>query len=193
MTTREKRQLRIIGGCWRSRKISFPDNLDIRPTADRVRETLFNWLAPVIPGAYCLDLFTGSGALSFEALSRGAGHVVMVDKSPRVIENLRETTTQLDIPSDRFTLYKGEAPNNIILPPKPFDVVFLDPPFRHNLIQPSCEWLIHQKLIAPLSYVYIEKERRAAFSLPPQFKILKQGKTSQVEYYLVQLDKPDAS
>src|SRR5690349_4114916 len=145
MSKKQTHQLRIIGGEWRSRKIPILELSEIRPTPDRVRETLFNWLSPIIGGAYCLDLFTGSGALSFEALSRGAKHVVMVDKSPMVIESLRKTAQELG--ANNITLYRGHAPENIILPNEPFDIIFLDPPFNQNLIEPSCQWLIQQKLI----------------------------------------------
>jgi 16S rRNA (guanine966-N2)-methyltransferase len=180
-------QIRIIGGLWRSRKITFPDLEEIRPTSDRVRETLFNWLSPVISGAYCLDLFAGSGALGFEALSRGAKHVVMVDKSPTVIEHLRATAAQLG--TSQFTLYQTKAPHEVILASQPFDIVFLDPPFHHNLILPSLEWLKKETLIHKDTLIYIETENaKAHFTFPDNLKILKQGKTPQVIYYLTQLD-----
>jgi len=184
MPRNQTHQLRIIGGEWRSRKIKIPDLVEIRPTPDRVRETLFNWLSPVISGAYCLDLFAGSGALSFEALSRGAKHVVMVDKSSTVIESLRTTAQQLG--ADNITLYQGHAPENIILPKEPFDIIFLDPPFHQNLIKPSCEWLIKQKLVHSKSYIYIETEKdRENIILPEHWHILKEGKTKQIKYYLI--------
>lgn len=187
MPTHNTQQIRIIGGKWRGRKINFPMLAEIRPTPDRVRETLFNWLAPHIEGAYCLDLYTGSGALGFEALSRGARHVVMVDKSPEVIEHLRAIASKLD--AGEITLFQGKAPNGMILPPEVFDIIFLDPPFRQDLIQPSCEWLEKQKLIDFHTLIYIEAENtKIPIVLPENFKILKQGKTSQVVYYLGQLD-----
>lgn len=185
MVKNQTHQLRIIGGMWRSRKIQIPDLAEIRPTPDRVRETLFNWLSPVISGAYCLDLFTGSGALAFEALSRGARHVVMVDKSPVAIEALRETAQKLGA-DNNITLYQGQAPENIILPKDPFDIVFLDPPFRQNLIRLSCEWLQQQKLIHKKSYIYIEIEKENdEIIIPEKWHILKEGKTKQIKYYLV--------
>ncbi len=186
MPRKQTHQLRIIAGKWRSRKIPVLDLAEIRPTPDRVRETLFNWLSAVIPEAYCLDLFAGSGALSFEALSRGAKHVVMVDKSPRVIESLRMTAQELG--ADNLTLYQGYAPDNIILPHEPFDIIFLDPPFHHNLIDPSCNWLIKNKLIHAKSYVYVEMEKETdALSLSSScWNILKEGKTTQIKYYLLQ-------
>lgn len=180
-------QLRIIGGAFRRRLLTFPQLTEIRPTPDRVRETLFNWLAPYIIDAYCLDLFAGSGALGFEALSRGARHVIMVDKSPLVIENLRANSQLLN--TSQLTLYQGSAPENIILPNEPFDIVFLDPPFHHDLIKPSCEWLEKNNLITPKSLVYIETEKTAEnFNLPMNWKILKTGQTKQIRYCLSQLD-----
>ena len=186
MPGHKTQQIRIIGGKWRGRKICFPMLPEIRPTPDRVKETLFNWLAPHITGAYCLDLFTGSGALGFEALSRGANHVVMIDKSSVVIEHLRSIASILE--TNEITLYQGKAPDGVTLPPRIFDIVFLDPPFQHNLVQPSCEWLEKQKLIDANSLIYIEVENnKTPLILPEHFKILKQGKTSQVIYYLVSI------
>jgi 16S rRNA (guanine966-N2)-methyltransferase len=186
MSKNQTHQLRIIGGAWRSRKIKIPDLAEIRPTPDRVRETLFNWLSPIISGAYCLDLFAGSGALSFEALSRGAKHVVLVDKSPAVIESLRTTAQQLG--ADNITLYQGHAPENIILPKEPFDIVFLDPPFHQNLIGPSCEWLVQQGLVHPKTYIYIETESdQENIIIPKHWHIFKEGKTKQIKYYLIKL------
>jgi 16S rRNA (guanine966-N2)-methyltransferase len=184
-------QLRIIGGTWRGRKLSFPDLAEIRPTPNRVKETLFNWLAPVIQGAYCLDLFAGSGALGFEALSRGAEHVVMVDKSPTVIEHLRASCQLLK--TTHVTLYQAEAPDRLILPDKAFDIIFLDPPFHHKLIKPSCEWLQAHHLINPHTLIYIETERAAKIlPIPASWQIKKQGTTTETAYYLLcnlQLDK----
>ncbi|HEV2613495.1 MAG TPA: 16S rRNA (guanine(966)-N(2))-methyltransferase RsmD [Gammaproteobacteria bacterium] len=186
MPKNQTHQLRIIGGIWRSRKIQIPGLTEIRPTPDRVRETLFNWLSPVISGAYCLDLFAGSGALSFEALSRGAKHVVMVDKSPIVIESLRNTAQKLG--AENITLYQGHAPENIILPKEPFDIIFLDPPFHQNLIGPSCNWLLQQGLVHAKSYVYIETEKeQETIAIPANWHILKEGKTKNIKYFLVAL------
>lgn len=184
MPRKQSHQLRIIAGKWRSRKIPVLELAEIRPTPDRVRETLFNWLSPVMADAYCLDLFAGSGALSFEALSRGAKHVVMVDKSPMVIASLRTTAQELG--ADNITLYQGHAPEKIILPKEPFDIIFLDPPFNQNLINVSCEWLIKNKLIHEKTYVYIEMEKEnEALNILPYWHVLKEGKTKQIKYYLL--------
>ena len=176
---------RIIGGKWRRRRIHFPALVDIRPTPDRVRETVFNWLAPMVQGASCLDLFSGSGALGFEALSRGASHVTMVDKSPVVIKSLGETARLFNTQDVIF--YQGQAPDKIMLPEKSFDIVFLDPPFHQDLIQKSLLWLETQKIITHKTVVYIEMENTLPLVLPENWVILKQGKTRHVGYYLVQL------
>jgi 16S rRNA (guanine966-N2)-methyltransferase len=120
-------QVRIIGGRWRGRKLAFPDIRGLRPTSDRVRETLFNWLAPVLPGAECLDLFAGSGALGFEAASRGATHVVMVERDPRVVRALSAARQRLA--TDGVEVVSGSAQDWLATDRRRFDVVFLDPPF----------------------------------------------------------------
>ena len=184
MPRKQSHQLRIIAGKWRSRKIQLLDLAEIRPTPDRVRETLFNWLNSVIVDAYCLDLFAGSGALSFEALSRGARHVVMVDKSPMVIESLRTTAQALG--ADNITLYQGHAPEQVILPKEPFDIIFLDPPFHQNLINASCDWLIKNKLIHEKTFLYIETEKENdTLNVLPYWHIVKEGKTKQIKYFLL--------
>ena len=127
-------ELRIIGGKWRGRKLKFSPSLDLRPTPNRVRETLFNWLAPVINNAICLDLFAGSGALGFEALSRGAQKVTMLDKSARVIKTLKANAEILG--TENITFLCMEFSPSLKNPFKQqFNVVFLDPPFKQNLIK----------------------------------------------------------
>src|SRR3989338_6201010 len=136
MTTHRKpNRLRIIAGTWRGRKLTFPDTPELRPSPDRVRETLFNWLAPVIEGARCLDLFAGSGALGFEALSRGAHCVTFVDTSSEVISHLHTTLQQLSTTAE---ILKLNATKPFTCKNKPFDIVFLDPPFHQNLLEPVC-------------------------------------------------------
>src|SRR5512139_378156 len=151
-----RNQLRIIGGSWRSRRLDFPDVEGLRPTPDRVRETLFNWLMPVIHGARCLDLFTGSGALGLEALSRGAASVVLVDRDPRVIATLRNHLQTLK--AEGASLVQQGALDYLQGEPRPFDVVFLDPPFRQGLLQPALELLNTRGWLAAGARVYIEQE-----------------------------------
>lgn len=191
MKTQHKQQVRIIGGKWRSRKISFPAIAGLRPSPDRVRETLFNWLAPSIEGAYCLDMFAGSGVLGFEALSRGAQHVVMIDQSSAVIKYLQHNASLLG--ATLTTIYRATMPFNIKLLPQPFDVVFLDPPFFQGLLEQSCEWLEQQHLVKAGTLIYLEAELGLVLRLPKHWRILKQQQTHQIGYYLVQLDITEPS
>jgi len=178
-------QLRIIAGKWRGRKVQFPDSLGLRPTSDRVRETLFNWLAPVINNARCLDLFSGSGALSLEALSRGAAEVTIIDANARVSEQLRQNLKLLEC--DNANLLTTDAINwlnEAKTPTEPFDIVFLDPPFNQQLIAPSCELLDRQGLVGEGSYIYIETEAKLALQLPVSWHIHRKKQAGQVAYYL---------
>jgi len=178
--------IRIIGGQWRGRKLKVPDVLHLRPTPDRVRETLFNWLAPCIAGSRCLDLFAGSGALGFEALSRGASHVVMVDDSPIVTKLLQE---ELQIfKANNAEIYRARVPIQLKAPTQPFNIVFLDPPFNENLLLPSCFYLAEQGFLAPDAYIYLEaRETLDETMLPANWKIVKSKRAGQVGYHLVKV------
>ncbi len=176
-------QIRIIGGEWRGRKLHVPDVPNLRPTPDRVRETLFNWLAPTISGAYCLDLFAGSGALGFEALSRGAKHVVMVDESAAVIALLQKESTLLR--TENAEIYRAVVPKQLKLPARPFDIVFLDPPYQENLLLPCVLFLEEKGFLADEAYIYLEaKAELGENDLPSNWKILKSKKAGQVAYHL---------
>src|SRR5205085_3095301 len=120
--------VRIIAGKWRGRKLKVPDIQDLRPTPDRVRETVFNWLAPYIQGSYCLDLFTGSGVLGFEALSRGASYVEMIDQSPEVVTLLQQELMQFEAENAR--IFCKTVPHELPKADHMFDIVFLDPPYQ---------------------------------------------------------------
>ena len=185
-TTSQSNRLKIIGGNWRGRTFSFPQALAIRPTPNRVRETLFNWLSPVIRGANCLDLFSGSGALGFEALSRGAASVTFVDRDPAVLEHLKTTASLLKAENASFSCL--EIPSNTFPLIKPFNIVFLDPPFMKNLIGPCCEWLETQQLLANNAYIYIEAEKDLKLlSVPSGWEILKNKIAGQVGYHLFKI------
>lgn len=179
-----RNQLRIIAGEWRGRKLPFADVEGLRPTPDRVRETLFNWLAPVITGARCLDLFAGSGALGLEALSRGAGEVLMLDQHSGVIKQLRENLALLQCENARLQqadalAYLQQAPA------QPFDVVFLDPPYRKNLLAPCCELLVQHNWLKIGSRVYLELESEATLpALPADWALIRSKKAGQVAYHL---------
>ncbi len=176
--------IRIIGGQWRGRKLKVPDVLNLRPTPDRVRETVFNWLAPHIVGARCLDAFAGSGALGFEALSRGAAHVVMVDESKIVTTLLQEELQQFK--ATHAEIYRAKLPSQLKLPAEPFNVVFLDPPYSENLLLPCCFYLEEQHFLAPEAYVYLEaRDKLDETMLPPHWEILKSKRAGQVAYHLI--------
>lgn len=176
--------LRIIGGQWRGRKIQFAEKPGVRPTSDRVRETLFNWLAPHIRGARCLDLFAGSGALGFEALSRGADFVEMVDQSADVIKTLQKNIALIGI--ENIKVSKKRVPNQLSKPDQAFDIVFLDPPFRQDMIKPCCDWLESNHALADDALIYIEVEKELeTLPIPDNWEILKQKIAGQVRYCLI--------
>jgi 16S rRNA (guanine966-N2)-methyltransferase len=180
-----KGQVRIIGGCWRGRKLHFSSVPGLRPTPDRVRETLFNWLAPEIVGAYCLDVFAGSGALGFEALSRGAHSVVMIDQSPVLIKELRQNAEILGA-SKQVQFYCASMPEIKLAEPNHFDIVFLDPPFYQNYLAICYQWLQTNHYLAPDALIYIEAESSLqSLPLPENWSIIRQKKAGQVGYYLI--------
>ena len=184
MSSGARNQIRIIAGEWRGRKLSFADVEGLRPTPDRVRETLFNWLSPLIRGARCLDPFAGSGALGLEALSRGAAEVVMLDKHPRVITQLNSNLSLLNC--QQAVLRQADALDFLQgTPDKAFDVVFLDPPFRENMLAPCCELLSAQAWLADGARVYLETERGHALPvLPDNWQLQRSKKAGQVAYHL---------
>jgi 16S rRNA (guanine966-N2)-methyltransferase len=176
-------QVRIIGGDWRSRRISFPDHGDLRPSADRVRETLFNWLGQDLGGQGCLDLFAGSGALGFEALSRGAASVVMVEKNRRVCEALRRNALLLGAINLQF--HCADALEFAVAAAADaaarFDVVFLDPPFRSSLLEQALPRVA--PLLRPGARVYLESA--TSFAQTGAWRVLRHGRAGQVHYTLV--------
>ncbi|HEB27986.1 MAG TPA: 16S rRNA (guanine(966)-N(2))-methyltransferase RsmD [Porticoccus sp.] len=182
-------QLRIIGGQWRGHKLHFADVEGLRPTGDRVRETLFNWLAPVISGAHCLDLFAGSGALGFEALSRGATHAILVEKDTAATALLKQNSALLR--TERAQVIQSDAAQwlNTFTPEKPFDVVFLDPPFATDLLQPCCDLLQRPGLLSKNSLVYIETDRHQSPPItPPTWDLFREKAAGQVCYRLYRCD-----
>jgi 16S rRNA (guanine966-N2)-methyltransferase len=175
-------RLRIIGGAWRSRRLEFPESPGLRPTPDRVRETVFNWLAPYLPGATCLDLFAGSGAFGFEALSRGAERVVFVEKNAEAVAALRRNgeslgTTQAEIvPADALVFLNG--------PVAAFDIVFLDPPYASGLLSPCLLRLAVGEWVKPGGLVYLETREGEAVVLPAGWRMLRNKTAGQVGYHL---------
>ena len=189
-------QLRIIAGRWRSRRIRFLDAVGLRPTPDRVRETLFNWLQFDVAGAHCLDAFAGSGALSFEALSRGAASALLIECNAAQAECLREGATTLQ--AENCRIVTGDAQALLgrglaeLLPATGFDLVFLDPPFNHGLVTPLCRLLVAQHCLHAGSRVYIETELFwADLQLPPEFVLYRETKAGVVHSYLTRYEPAD--
>ena len=178
-------QLRIIAGQWRGRRLEFPDLPGLRPTPDRVRETLFNWLAPVLPGARCLDLFAGSGALGIEALSRGAAEVVLVERQPVAVRALRENLARLNAENARVEMAGALA--WLRQPATPFEIVFLDPPFGQGLLEPVCAMLEQHGWLADAAWIYLETETELERSpLPVHWALYREKITGAVNYRLAQ-------
>lgn len=175
-------QLRIIAGRWRGRKLSFAPVPGLRPTPDRVRETLFNWLSPVIRDARCLDLYAGSGALGIEAASRGAAAVVLVDNDQAVVQTLREQLQLLEAAQVRVV--QADVSHWLSVNPEPFDIVFIDPPFRKNLLAGSIRQLQDGGWLSADALVYIEAEKDLAPELPAGWEIYRSKSAGQVGYHL---------
>lgn len=172
-------RVRIVGGQWRSRQIGFPGKFDIRPTPDRVRETLFNWLGQTLYGKTCLDLFAGSGALGFEALSRGAEKVVMVESNREVQHAIAENARNLEC--DRLDLVCMDALKFLSLDSREYDVIFLDPPFAMNYMPKL--WPMLPGHLADRGRLYVEA---AEFpEVPAGWTVLKSGKAGKVRYGLL--------
>lgn len=175
-------KIRIIAGKWRGRKLDVINSPGLRPTPDRVRETLFNWLQQEIVGARCLDLFAGTGALAFEALSRGAAEVFMIESNPKIIETLKQHAETLK--SEGHTIQLADATSWLKQGINEFDIIFLDPPFREGYIEQCCETISEESLLRPKGLVYIESEKDLA--LPDGWEIRKQTKAGNVQSMLVE-------
>jgi 16S rRNA (guanine966-N2)-methyltransferase len=179
--TKGSNAVRIIGGEWRSRLIRFPAAAGLRPTPDFVRERLFNWLGQDLAGKRCLDLFAGSGALGFEALSRGAAEVVMVESSRVVHRHLRETAEELGA-GGRLRLVPGDALHFLASPLHGFDVVFVDPPYASGLAAKVLERL--PPALAPGAVVYVESD--AAVAAGPGWRVKREGRAGAVHHRLME-------
>jgi 16S rRNA (guanine(966)-N(2))-methyltransferase RsmD len=177
-----RNRVRIIGGAWRSRRVQFAPRPDLRPTPDRVRETLFNWLGQDLTGKACLDLFAGSGALGFEAASRGARRVVMVERDPVAFRAL--TASRAALAAAAVELKRADALEFLRADDALYDVVFIDPPYRSDLWTRVAP-LLPQHL-APDALVYLERATRAGAM--PGWDVWKQDRAGQVAYQLLKRD-----
>ena len=178
--------LRVIGGKYRSRLLRVPARPGLRPTPDRVRETLFNWLGQDLSGLACLDLYAGSGALGFEAASRGAARVVMVEQDRAALAELERGRAALG--AAQVVIVGGDAAAYLARGRERFDVVFLDPPFRQNAV-PAILGKLPSRL-EPGARVYVESD--SPVEAPPPWTELKRGRAGQVSYQLLQWDANEA-
>ncbi len=181
--TNTGQRIRIIGGIWRRRWITFSASHGLRPSADRVRETLFNWLQPVIDGATCLDLFAGSGALGFEAASRGAAAVTMVEKNTRVIDDLQKSKRLLG--AKEVEIVAADARSFLRTTANRFDIIFLDPPFDEGLLGECCAAIETHRLLKPHGRVYLETlASQGQPQLPRNWLVTHSNSAGRVGYYL---------
>ena len=192
MSKRERvNSIRIIAGQWRGRRVPVLNSQGLRPTADRVRETLFNWLMHDIAGARCIDLFAGTGVLGLECLSRGAEYVCFIESDHKVaaalannLEHLQleQVVGQVDIADEDAITYLSKTP------PLPYDVVFLDPPFRTELLAAAIELLDQRDWLAAQAAVYVEQpSHQPSLSVPDTWQLSRQGKAGESRYLLYRL------
>ena len=183
--------VRIIGGEWRRRALRFPDAEGLRPTPDRVRETLFNWLGQDLTGLACLDLFAGSGALGFEAASRGAARVVMVEQSAKVAASLKANVDLLGA-EGRMEIVRADAvkfASSRGSDGARFDVLFLDPPYNKGWLERLAPLL--PRLLADDGVLYVEAE--SALEVCGQWRTVRSGRAGQVFYHLMRNGEPDGA
>lgn len=176
-------KLRIIGGRWRGRNLCIADEKALRPTANRIRETLFNWLREDVVGARCLDLFAGSGALGIEAVSRGAVSAVLVDHNRQAVKILRQSLRVLG--TEEIIVHQAEALQWIKDLSENFDIIFLDPPFGSGLVEQSLSLLLHIRCVTAKTLIYVESER--VWQPISGIDLVKHAKAGQVHYALLKV------
>ncbi|MFV1972660.1 MAG: 16S rRNA (guanine(966)-N(2))-methyltransferase RsmD [Thiohalobacterales bacterium] len=179
----QKNQLRLIAGIWRGRKLPFAPVPGLRPTPDRVRETLFNWLSPVIRGAHCLDLFAGSGALGFEAASRGAAEVILVDNHAEVIDSLQQQIEALG--AQQVSAVQAEYSRYLGGQAQSMDIVFLDPPYREDLLPGCIGQLESAGWLADEAWIYLETAHDIKPELPANWETHRSKSAGQVSVHLI--------
>lgn len=184
-----KGEVRIIAGQWRGRKLPVLMVEGLRPTGDRVKETLFNWLMPYIVDSRCLDCFAGSGSLGFEALSRQAKSVTFIEYEKSVAKQLQQNLQQLKCKPEQAKVIQQNSLDWLKQSQNQphFDLVFLDPPFHHNLAQQAIDRLHQYQWLAPNALIYVETEKGLSLQVPPHWQLHKQKITGMVSYRLYQL------
>ena len=186
MSKKNRGFVRVIAGLWRGRYVSLPDNDSIRPTPDRVRETLFNWLREDIAGAIVLDLYSGTGILGIEALSRGASHVKFIDVDKKSIDNIGAYLQKFGAAEQASFLCQSALGVTPFLSEDKFDLIFLDPPYGSGLLQQTLDMLLQSNCLKPETIFYCEKGRRDEFVLDDHWDVLKHKKYGAVEVMLLQ-------
>lgn len=178
--------VRIVGGLLRGSRLAVADRDGLRPTPDRVRETLFNWLAPVIAGARCLDLFAGTGALGIEALSRGAASCIFIERDRTLAQDLRDNLARLQVQGARVG--EGDALGWLAQPATPVDIVFLDPPFAAGLWESTAQALEQGGWLRAGALVYVESDQHAVPRLPATWTLHREGRAGAVRFALYRRD-----
>ena len=182
-------QLRIIGGHWRGRKLSFPSQKGLRPTSDRIRETLFNWLGQNLSGFHAIDLFAGSGALGFEALSRGAESVVFVEVASEPCHHLSKSIELLN-PAEidaKATVHQQTAQVFLQSASKhSSNLLFLDPPFSENIHNQTIEMILESELLTPEALIYIESPREMLLDIPHSWRVFRKKTTGNLCYQILE-------
>ena len=181
---KKRNKVRIIGGQFGSRTLAFTEVDGLRPTLDRVRETLFNWLQADVINATCLDLFTGSGALGFEAASRGAKHVTMVEKHKQVAAQLKNNAQLLKIAN--IDIKNQSAQTMIEQSTQTFDIIFIDPPFAMDAIEALPKLIESSELMGDKTRVYLECSAKQSYDIPKNWNVLKNKKVGDVRFQLAQ-------
>lgn len=178
-------KIRIIGGQWRGRKLTVPDRAGLRPSGDRARETLFNWLQAVTPGARCLDLFAGTGALGLEALSRGAASAVLVERDRQLAETLRQLAATWP-GGERLEVVEADALRWLAGDQRQYDLVFIDPPFAEGLQGRVLDALLQGGYLADGARVYVEQDaREPAIEAGADLEVLRDKKVGEVRMTLL--------
>ena len=186
MTKEQKGTVRIIAGEWRSRKLPVADVPGLRPTTDRVRETLFNWLQHSIVQARCLDLFAGTGALGFEAASRSAAEVLMIERDRKAFTSLQQSVEILK--TEKVKIIQADALSWLEKTDQVFDIIFIDPPFDQNLVPETLEKLMRSSCVKKGTLIYLEEKKQTTETMMPKcLKILKQREAGQVRYLLLEV------
>ena len=173
--------IRIISGQWRGRKLPVLDAQGLRPTTDRNKETLFNWLMPYTQKSNCLDVFAGSGGLGFEALSRYASAVTFIELDKNTAKNLQQNANMLNIPAQQIKIITSDAARALVQLNEPFDVIFLDPPFHQNLLGSTIAQIEQAQLLRKGGVIYIECEGQGEnYAVPDSWQLIKQNQSKQV-------------